>query len=119
MITWWQSLLIALAPAIVSGVFSYILAIRKSSKEMAQMAEKHKQEMETLREQYKLEIDKIQVQQEHEKKLKEQEAGVKIGREILSSLMTGIMGSEAMKKGIDEMVSKKFDTKEEKNKNVD
>ena len=117
--TWRQSLLIALAPAVVSGVVSYLLAIRKSAKEIEQMTEKHKQEMETLREQYKLEIEKIQVQQEHEKKIKEQEAGVKIGGEILSSLMTGIMGSEAMKKGIDEMVSKKFDTKEDKSKNAD
>ena len=62
MVTWWQSLLIALAPAIISGIFSYILAIRKSSREMVQMAEKHKQEIETLREQHKLEIEKIRVQ---------------------------------------------------------
>ena len=59
--TWWQSLLIAIAPAIISGIVSYILAIRKSSKEMEQLSEKHKQELETLREQYKLEIEKIRV----------------------------------------------------------
>jgi hypothetical protein len=43
--TWWQSLLVALAPAVISGIVSYILAIRKSAKEIEQMTEKHKQEI--------------------------------------------------------------------------
>ncbi len=106
--TWWQSLLVALAPAVISGVVSYILAIRKSAKEIEQMTEKHKQEIEILHEQYKLEIEKIQVQQEHEKKIKEQEVGAKLGAEVISSLMAGIMESGAMKKGIDDMVSQKL-----------
>ena len=109
--TWWQSLLIALAPAVVSGVVSYLLAIRKSAKEIEQMTEKHKQEMETLREQYKLEIEKIRVQQEHEKELKEQEAGAKVGGEIISSVITGLMESEEMKKSINGMVRQKFNKK--------
>ncbi len=111
MVTWWQSLLIALAPAIVSGIFSYILAIRKAAKEMEQMAERHKQVIETLREQYKLEIEKIRVQQEHEKELKEQEAGAKVGGEIISSVITGLMESEEMKKSINGMVRQKFNKK--------
>lgn len=97
---WWQSLLIALVPAlitaVVSGLFSYFLAIRKSSKDIEQLAEKHKQEMETIREQHKLEIEKIQIQQEHEQKMKEQDTGAKLGASIVSSLMGGIMGSDVM-----------------------
>ena len=112
--TWWQSLLIALAPAVVSGVVSYILAIRKSAKEIEQMTEKHKQEMETLREQYKLEIEKIQVQQEHEKEIKEQEAKAKIGGDVISSVMAGIMGSESMKEGLSEMIKQKFSKRRDK-----
>lgn len=112
--TWWQSLLIALAPAFISGVVSYILAIRKSAQEMEQMAEKHRHEIDTLHEQYKLEIEKLQVQQEHEKKLKEQEVGAKLGGEVLSSVMVGIMGSESMKKNIEEMVKQKFNKKGDK-----
>ena len=111
MVTWWQSLLIALAPAIVSGIFSYILAIRKAKKEMEQMAERHNQEMETLREQYKLELEKIRVQQEHEKKLKEQETVAKVGGEIISSVRTGLIESEEMKKSINGMVRQKFNKK--------
>ena len=118
-VTWWQSLLIALVPALitamVSGIFSYFLAIRKSLNEIKQLAEKHKQEIEILREQHRLEIEKLQFQQEHEKKMKEQDSSVKFGESIISSIMSGIMGSDTMQKNIDKMIDEKFHKKEKKN----
>ncbi len=116
--TWWQSLLIALVPALitarVSGLFSYFLAIKKSKKDIEQLAEKHKQEMETLREQHKLDLEKLQLQQDHEKKMKEQDVGAKIGESIVASLMSGIMGSDKMQQKIDKMIDEKFQAKEKK-----
>lgn len=89
-VTWWQSLLIALIPAfisaVVSGFFSYFLAIKKSAKEIEQLAERHKQEMELLREKHNLEIDKLKYQQEHETKMKEQDASVNMGVNIFHQL---------------------------------
>ena len=118
-VTWWQSLLIALVPALItamaSGIFSYFLAIRKSLNEIKQLAEKHKQEMEILREQHRLEIEKLQFQQEHEEKMKEQDSSVKFGESIISSIMSGIMGSDTMQKNIDKIIDEKFHEKEENN----
>lgn len=104
----------ALITAIISGLFSYFLAIKKSTKDIEQLAEKHKQEMETMREQHKLEIEKLQLQQEHEKKMKEQDAGTKIGADIVTSLLGGIMKSNKMQQTIDKMLDEKFHPKEKK-----
>lgn len=115
-VTWWQSLLIALIPALISavasGFFSYFLAIKKSAKDIEQLAERHKQEMELLREKHNLEIDKLKYQQEHESKMKEQDASVNMGANIISSIITRILDSDAMKKNINTKIEEKFGEKE-------
>ena len=115
-VTWCQSLLIALIPALISavasGFFSYFLAIKKSAKDIEQLAERHKQEMELLREKHNLEIDKLKYQQEYESKMKEQEASVNMGANIISSIITRILDSDAMKKNINTKIEEKFGEKE-------
>lgn len=71
--------------------------------------------MEILREQHRLEIEKLQFQQEHEEKMKEQDSSVKFGESIISSIMSGIMGSDTMQKNIDKIIDEKFHEKEENN----
>lgn len=116
-VTWWQSLLIALIPALISAVasgsFSYFLAIKKAAKDMEQLAERHIQEMELLREKHSLEIDKLKYQKEYESKIKEKDASVNMVKDIFSSMMTGIMGSDSMKDYINKTIDKKFSDKGE------
>ena len=117
-VTWWQSLLIALIPALItavaSGFFSYFLAIKKSAKDLEQLTERHKQEMELLREKHNLEIDKLKYQQEHESKMKEQDIGAKIGESLLPFMFNFISENPLIHEKLNILINENLNPKENK-----
>lgn len=120
--------------ALISGIFSYVLAVKKANKEIESLAEqhkhdldkiekqhsqdmetlgeKHRQALDTLAETHKLEMEKIQRQHEHERHMKEQENSEKLSMEIIGSLMGSVLESDEYKK----LLAKSFDKSAKKNR---
>ena len=106
--------------ALVSGIFSYVLAVKKSNKDIEKISaqhkqdleklekqhnqdletlgERHKQDLETITQTHKLEMEKIQLQQAHERQMKEQENIGKMSMGILGPLLTSVVESDAYQK---------------------
>lgn len=72
--------------ALVSGILSYMLAVKNSNKEIEKVREQHKNELESMKENHKLEMEKLNNQQNHEKQMKNQEIAGQIGAGLFSKM---------------------------------
>lgn len=99
--------------ALISGIVSYILSVKNSNKEIEKVRELHKNELENMKENHQLEMEKIEMQQKHEKDMKNQEVINQLGAKLVGQIIT----NESLQNLITNTINTEIDKQKEKNKN--
>ena len=95
----WTQLLIAIVPALITGVGSLIIAIKKCKNEINTLETNNKHEIEKLMKQHKIDIEALNEKhrldietKEKEHQLKIEEIKVQNEKELSNSAMYSMMG---------------------------
>ena len=89
----WTQLLIAIVPALITGVGSLIIAIKKCKNEINTLETNNKHEIEKLMKQHKIDIEALNEKHRLDIETKEKEHQLKIGeKELSNSAMYSMMG---------------------------
>lgn len=92
----WTQLLIAIVPALITGVGSLIIAIKKCKNEINTLETNNKHEIEKLMKQHKIDIEALN-EKEHQLKIEEikvqnEQEILKREKELSNSAMYSMMG---------------------------
>lgn len=101
----WQSFLLSVIPAVISGIVSYLLSAKTSRTEIEKIKELHKTEMEKLEVSQKHEIQKLEL--EFEKKMESDQNQASVN--MMSGLIQSIFENPQKFKELDQMFSNKND----------
>jgi len=108
----WTQLLIAIVPALITGVGSLIIALKKCKNEINTLETNNKHEIETKEKEHKLKIEEIKVQNEQEILKREKElsnsAMYSMMRDATKDLFTGIFNSPEFKEEMSKKIKEGF-----------
>ena len=90
----WQTLLTACIPAILTGIGSFVIAIRKSKSELNSLKEQNAHDIEKLMEQHEIDIDALKEKYRLEAEAKEKEHQYKL--ELLQKESENTMAKDLM-----------------------
>lgn len=124
------SIIVPIFTALISGLISYALAVKKAKKDLENIQVQHQQDieklekqhtldLETLSEQHKNEMEKIFSQYQHESNMKEKDNVEQLGMGMVSALFKPITENETFKKLIDKKLKEKLDAEKGDKNNGD
>lgn len=90
--------------SLISGITSYILAVKNSNKEIEKLKEQHKHDLENMKENHKLEMEKLKSQQEHEKEMKNQNFSEQLGAGLFQTITQNQKFQEFMSKEFEKAI---------------
>ncbi|MBL8100390.1 MAG: hypothetical protein JNK81_14495 [Anaerolineales bacterium] len=97
--------------SVVSGIISYFAATSKANKDLTQLREQnkldieklmnqHKMDLEAVAQKHQMDIEKMELEHKHKVELMQKETESKLGSDLMSQMLTGMMKTPEVQKEI-------------------